>query len=338
MAFVGIDAVVYGATDMGEARRMFLDWGLKKKSDTRAGLVFATELGAEVVVRPAGAAGLRPPIAETSQFREVIYGVSSRTHLAAIDRELSRDREVLRDKDGTLHSVDDSGVNIGFRVWRHGSEKPSGGTRWNGPGNRGRVNQVARRYTQASPYKIGHIVFFVPDVRVAERFYRKRLGFFLSDRYAGGAASYLRWARKSEHHNLFLARSKTGKVDLNHVAFEVHDLHEVFGGGREFARRGWPIFVGPGRHPISSAYFWYFKNPLGGNIEYFCDPDQVTDAWKPTNYRLNRFSEWHLVDGLKQVDDGIVRSSLASAKAIEKALAAKRSAAKQNRQPAGKRA
>ena len=338
MAFVGIDAVVYGAKDITQARRMFLDWGLKKRSDTRAGLVFATELGAEVVVRPDGAAGLRPPIAEHSQFREVIYGVSSRTHLAAIDRELSRDREVIRDKDGTLHSVDDSGVNIGFRVWRHGSEKPSGGTRWNGPGNRRRVNQTASRYTQASPYKIGHIVFFVPDVRVAERFYRKRLGFFLSDRYAGGAASYLRWARKSEHHNLFLARSKTGKLDLNHVAFEVHDLHEVFGGGREFARRGWPVFVGPGRHPISSAYFWYFKNPLGGNIEYFCDPDQVTEDWKPSNYRLNRFSEWHLVDGLKQADDGIVRSSLASAKGIAAALAAKEKTEKQNKPAPGKRA
>ena len=114
MAFVGIDAVVYGAKDITQARRMFLDWGLKKRSDTRAGLVFATELGAEVVVRPDGAAGLRPPIAEHSQFREVIYGVSSRTHLAAIDRELSLDREVIRDKDGTLHSVDDSGVNIGL--------------------------------------------------------------------------------------------------------------------------------------------------------------------------------------------------------------------------------
>ena len=319
MAFVGIDAVVYGATDMAQARRMFLDWGLNKIADGRSGLVFATELGSEVVVRPEGAPGLRPRIAETSQFREVIYGVSSRTHLAAIERELSRDREIIREADATLHCVDDSGVNIGFRVWRHGKEKAAAGTRWNGPGSRRRVDRVASRYTQASPYKIGHIVFFVPDVRVAERFYRKRLGFWLSDRYAGGAATYLRWARCSEHHNLFMSRSKTGKTDLNHVAFEVHDLHEVIGGGREFARRGWPIFVGPGRHPISSAYFWYFRNPLGGNIEYFCDPDQVTDAWKPHNYRLNRFSEWHLIDGIKQLDDGIVRSSLAAVKAMAQA-------------------
>jgi len=36
--------------------------------------------------------------------------------------------------------------------------------------------------------------------------------------------------------------------------------------------------------------------------------------WKPTNYRLNRFSEWHLADGIKQVDDRHARPSLATAK------------------------
>ena len=59
----------------------------------------------------------------------------------------------------------------------------------------------------------------------------------------------------------------------------------------------------PGRHPVSSAYFWYFKNPLGGSIEYFADPDWVTEqGWKPHNYTVNRFSEWHLPDGLPEND------------------------------------
>jgi hypothetical protein len=101
---------------------------------------------------------------------------------------------------------------------------------------------------------------------VAERLYRQRLGFWLTDRYVGGAGVFLRWARASEHHNLFLLKSRSGKTDLHHIAFEVRDVHEVFGGGREFTKRGWTTEVGPGRHPISSAYFWYFKNPLGGAI------------------------------------------------------------------------
>ena len=54
---------------------------------------------------------------------------------------------------------------------------------------------------------------------------------------------------------------------------------------------------------------------MGGAVEYFCDADYVTDAWKPNNYRVNRFSEWHLVDGIEQRDDGKFRPSLATAKA-----------------------
>ena len=70
-----------------------------------------------------------------------------------------------------------------------------------------------------------------------------------------------------------------------------------------FDKCGWQIEVGPGRHPISSAYFWYFKNPCGGAVEYFCDSDYVTADWKPHAYRINRFSEWHVAEGVRVADD-----------------------------------
>lgn len=289
MDFVGIDTVEFGATDMKLARRLFADWGLKKVEDKPARLAFETRIGSQVVVRPAEASG----------FREVVFGVASPRELAALAKELARDREVRTDPDGTLHTVDDCGIAIGFRVWKRRKEVPgSGGTPWNGPGNRARVDRVSPSYEAAAPWKMGHIVFTVPDTRKAESFYRKRLGFHLSDRYVGGAGVFLRWARRSEHHNIFFVKSRSGATELHHIAFEVRDVHEVFGGGQAFAKRGWTTEVGPGRHPISSAYFWYFKNPLGGAIEYFCDPDYVTERWKPNNYRVNRFSEWHLAAGL----------------------------------------
>lgn len=74
-----------------------------------------------------------------------------------------------------------------------------------------------------------------------------------------------------------------------------------------------------------AAFFWYFKNPLGGMMEYFCDPDYVTGKWQPHNYKVNRFSEWHLADGIKVPNvhhGGPVRPSLAMAKAIDKAAVA----------------
>jgi catechol 2,3-dioxygenase-like lactoylglutathione lyase family enzyme len=278
------------------------------------------------VVRPEGSAKLRAKISEAAQFREVIFGVPKRADLERIERELRRDREVSRDADGTLHTIDDGGIHIGFRVWRHKLEKPTAGTAWNSPGHHPRVDRISPVYTAAQPYKMGHIVFFVPDTAKAEAFYRKRLGFWLSDRYVGGAGVFLRWARRSEHHNMFFVKSRSGDTRLHHIAFEVGNLHEVFGGGLEFAKRGWATEVGPGRHPISSAYFWYFKNPLGGAVEYFCDADYVTERWKPHQYRVNRFSEWHLIDGIVQKDDGKIRPSLAAVKAMAKAEPAKQAA------------
>lgn len=313
MAFVGIDTVVFGAPDIGVARKLFADWGLNKLRGGGDSVVFETGIGSRVMVRREDTPELPPRLSGGSNFREVIWGVSSRKQIDAIAKELARDRNVRADTDGTIHSVDDSGINIGFRIWKHKTEKPGRGTRFNSPGARVRVDAVATAYEHARPYRMGHVAFFVPDVKTGEKFYR-RLGFWLSDRYAGGAATFLRNGARGDHHNLFLLKTRTGTTDLHHIAFEVRDVHEVFGGGLHFAKSGWATAVGPGRHPISSAYFWYFRNPLGGMIEYFCDPDFLTPKWKPTNYRINRFSEWHLADGIKQVADGHVRPSLATAK------------------------
>ena len=314
--FIGIDSVIFGAPDLAPPRKMFTDWGLRKVKDTKAGLVFATEIGADVVIRPSDAPGLPPKLSGGSEFREVVWGVSGPRHLEALGDELSRDRKVDEDKDGTLHTVDDSGVNVGFRVWRHGKEPARSTLPLNVPGARGRVDAPSPMYERARPFRMGHIVFAVPDVKAGEKFYVKRLGFHLSDRYVGGAAVFLRYAARADHHNLFLLKRPGGMTDLHHVAFEVHDIHEVFGGGMHFSGLGWETAVGPGRHPISSAYFWYFKNPLGGTIEYFSNPDFVTEAWKPSNFRVNHFSEWHLMEGLRRPQQTPDRPSLQAVRAM----------------------
>jgi len=316
MDFLGIDAVVYGCDDLVAAKTFFKDWGLTKVREGKSGFACATGNGSQVIVQHQDTPGIAPKLSGGAQFREVIFGVKTQRDVDTLQLELSRDREVRVDADGTLHTVDDAGINIGIRVSSTHKVKPPAPSAVNAPGRRARVNEVGQQYTGAQPWQMGHIVFFVPDTRVAENFYRKRLGFWLSDRYVGGAGVFLRWAKRSEHHNLFFIKSRTGKTDLHHIAFEVQNTHEVFGGGIEFVKRGGKTEVGPGRHPLSSAYFWYFKNPLGGAIEYFCDPDFVTEDWKPHQYRVNRFSEWHLADGIQQPKDGHLRPSLASAKAI----------------------
>jgi catechol-2,3-dioxygenase len=85
----------------------------------------------------------------------------------------------------------------------------------------------------------------------------------------------------------------------------VRDIHEVFGGGLHFSRCGWETQLGPGRHPVSSAYFWYFRNPAGGLIEYYADEDQLTADWQPREFEPGPtvFAEWAVDGGL----DGTTR-------------------------------
>ncbi len=312
MSFIGIDTVVFAAPDMKTSKRFFSDWGLKKIKDTKSGAVFATEIGSQIVLRPEGAKDLPAPATPGMCFREVIWGVSSKKHLDQIARELGRDHDLRIDKEGTIHTTDPSGLGIGFRVWNHKRSLKPSRAGVNTPGNRERINEVSTFYDRASPLRMGHIVFIVPDLKATEKFYTKRLGFFLSDRYAGGAGVFLRYAAESDHHNMFFINRPDGAPEFHHIAFEVRDIHEVFGGGMHFDKCGWDIEVGPGRHPISSAYFWYFKSPCGGAVEYFCDSDYVTEDWKPHAYRINRFSEWHVVDGVGVANDGKKRPSMAA--------------------------
>lgn len=295
----GIEKLIYGTPDMALAKKIFSDWGLSLVSDEESEMLFASGKGNEIAVCPENLPGLPSRFKDGSNFREVIWGVSTKDALRAIGAELGRDREVREEADGTLHTVDNAGVNIGFRIARQGPTvehaEPDFNTLW----RRTRIDRRATIYDHAVPWRMGHIGFRVDDVMAAERFYVERLGFWLSDRYAEGGASFLRCSRVNDHHNLFLSRSPGTDTMFHHVAFEVRDIHEVFGGGLAFSKAGWDTQVGPGRHPVSSAYFWYFKNPLGGAIEYFSDTDIVTEAWKPVDFPEARFSEWHLPDGIK---------------------------------------
>ena len=317
MDFLGIDRVVFGATDLVKANEFFTQWGLVRKSKISKALIFETGNGNQVMVKRSDDKSLPPKMADHQEFREVIYGLAKQSDFDHIHQNLSADRCVEIDDEGIMHTVDDSGIPIGFRWVRETPRARPSDTLWNSPAHKKRVDVVSSVYTQAHPFKMGHIVFFVPDTQVAENFYRQRLGFWLSDRYVGGAGVFLRWAKKSEHHNLFFVKSRTSGLALHHIAFEVDSIHEVLGGGLAFSQKGFPTEVGPGRHPISSAYFWYFKNPLGGAVEYFCDADFVTEKWKPHHYRVNRFSEWHLNNGIELKDDGKLRPSLKGAREIE---------------------
>jgi catechol-2,3-dioxygenase len=162
-----------------------------------------------------------------------------------------------------------------------------------------RVDKPSPIYERAQPIEVGHVVFFTNNLSAHEKFYTEKLGFVISDRYPGYGA-FLRCAPHGGHHDMFLLQHPNERVGLNHVAFTVRDIHEVLGGGMHMSRCGWETSIGPGRHPISSAIFWYFKNPAGALIEYYTDEDQLTPNWQPRDFKPGPtvFAEWAIDGGI----------------------------------------
>jgi len=282
MSIEGIDRITYGVEDVAACKRFFLDWGLTLVREDNAGLDFESLNGCELFVRKADDASLPPAVEAGSTVRDVIWGVTAEADLAAL---------------GAAPKVDPNGIGLGFRVTR---KRPVdvAGTPANVWGHAARIDTPSPVYDRAQPVEVGHVVFFTDKLAAMTAFYEK-LGFHVSDRYPGRGV-FLRCAVRGGHHDLFLLQLPDGKRGLNHVAFAVRDLHEVIGGGLAMARHGWETQIGPGRHPISSALFWYFKSPAGGLVEYYADEDVLTEHWTPRDFTPSpeMFAEWAVVGGI----------------------------------------
>lgn len=297
MGFSGVDAVFFGVSDMGEARRFLDDWGLRQVFAGPDRLVYETRDGGEVIVRPADAPDLPPAIEPGSTLREVIWGASDAGTLKeALDR-LSAHGALVPGPDGLPRATDPNGLRLGFRVSRRRAVTATP-TPVNAPGNPARIDRRAPVHERAEPVKLGHIALHAADLAAMRAFYTAAMGFIVSDEYPGHGA-FLRCRRRGEHHSLFLL-GRPGRPGVDHIAFTLTDLHEVIGGGIGMARKGWTTEIGPGRHAVSSAYFWYFRSPLGPPLEYHADDDYCTEAWVPGAFARapEVLAEWAIAGGI----------------------------------------
>jgi len=298
MSILGIDRITYGVDDVAKCRKFFLDWGLKLVREDEASLDFDTLNGCEVLVRRTDDPRLPAAIEPGSTLREVIWGVEGIADLDRLRGTLGGDAQ-WRESEGTLRAADPNGLGIGFRISRKRKLDVKGVpiNAWGQPG-RG-LNRRSTFYERAEPIEVGHVVFFTDRLVEVERFYVEQLGFCVSDRYPGRGL-FLRCAPEGGHHDLFLLQPPVARRGLNHVAFAVRDIHEVFGGGLHISRCSWDTELGPGRHPISSAYFWYVKCPAGALVEYYTDEDQLDGAWEPREFQQapEVFAEWAVVGGI----------------------------------------
>ena len=298
----GIDKVVYGVEDLNECIRFFRDWGLAcvDEGDDRAR--FETLDGAEVELRYRSDTTLPPAFEPGSTLRRVVWGVEDERRLETVCERIAA-RTAVEFDDGDPSCTDPGGLRLSFRVTRRRKVEAAGS-----PTNTvDRIHRIDRRgkvYDRAEPVSIGHVVLVVPALAESVAFYVDVLGFVVSDCYPD-FGYFLRCAPEGGHHNLFLLHAPQRRCGLDHVAFTVRDLHEVFGGGLHVGRCGWRTRIGPGRHPISSAYFWYVHNPAGGLAEYYAGEDYCTADWKPEAWERapERFAEWAIEGGI----DGVTR-------------------------------
>lgn len=297
MDVLGIDEITYGADDLPACKTFFTDWGLKLVDESGSALVFECMNGCRVIVRASGDPALPPAIEAGPTLREVVWGVASQEVLERF-RGIVHALPHSLDTPERIGCTDPNGMAVRFQVTRK-REVEVECAQMNTWSNRPRMNQRSPAYERAEPVEVGHVVFFVKDVQACEDFYCRNFGFVPSDRYPGRGA-FLRCANVGGHHDLFLLQTPDLKVGLNHVAFTVRDIHEVFGGGMHISRQGWDTQLGPGRHSISSAYFWYFRNPAGGLIEYYADEDQLDEQWEAREFEPGPtvFAEWAIDGGL----------------------------------------
>ena len=300
----GIDAITYSTEAWEESAKFFADWGLTSISHTQTLQEWETLNGSRVNVRRTLDASLPPPIEPGPTLREVVWGVRSDAQLGALATALAttpgfKDQRATH---GTVQALDPHGLQIVFQVSAKRSIDVKG-VATNAWGDVRRVDAPSPQYHHAQPVEIGHVVLFTDKLDVAETFYAN-LGFTTSDRYPGRGV-FMRCSPVGGHHDIFLLQLPGKASGLNHVAFTVRDIHEVFGGGLHMSRKGWKTQLGPGKHPISSAFFWYFENPCGGLIEYNADEDHLTEKWSPREFQPSptAFAEWAIDGGI----DGFTR-------------------------------
>lgn len=276
MNIVGLDSLVFGVDDVDTCSQYFIDYGLAPVGEGR----FEALDGTSVVIKHREDEGLPEPLVTGSMLRQTIHGVADEATLDAIAQELGKDREVTRLDDGSIRTVDDLGFALGFQVTvRRPVSLPGEVVNAPGVSLQRPVNVIgADSAATPKPRSLSHVVFFVPDAEKFEAFYVERLGFVTTDRFTG-VGPFMRPAGSNEHHTLFCIETPPFLQGCEHFTFHVGGPTELMQAGKNFCDKGYETFWGPGRHIYGSNWFWYFKSPVGCQVEYDADMDLHDNDW-----------------------------------------------------------
>jgi len=282
MKIIGPDLLVFGVDDLPACHEFLTAYGLNAQDYTpdKGGMYLALD-GTGIELRRRDDPSLPPALKTGSTLRLQVLGVTDQDALETVAAELGKDRQVLRLADGSIRCQDDHGFELAFRATTR-TPLNLAGEKINAPYNPARQPN-ALGVTQdmpAIPRTLSHLVLFVPDIDTAIGFYRDRLGFRITDTLTG-AGPFLRPQANPDHHTHFFIRTPPYMQGIEHLAFHLGGPTELMLAGSRMMEAGFESFWGPGRHKFGSNWFWYFKSPLGFNVEFDADMDTHDDDWAP---------------------------------------------------------
>jgi catechol 2,3-dioxygenase-like lactoylglutathione lyase family enzyme len=136
--------------------------------------------------------------------------------------------------------------------------------------------------------RLGHAVIMTPDVMGGTKWFRETLGLVASDEvYVGEKENIIATfnridggERFVDHHTFLCINGEV--AGLNHMAFEVHDIDDVFMGNAHLKKmERYDHMWGLGRHVLGSQVYDYWQDPWGRVHEHWTDSDRLNNKNEP---------------------------------------------------------
>ena len=123
------------------------------------------------------------------------------------------------------------------------------------------------------PLRVAHVVFYTSKREAASQMLVDVLGFKVSDR-----TRVMNFLRCDDLHHV-VAYADSDQSSLNHIAFEMQDMENMFTGMGRMKDHGFETIWGPGRHGPGDNTFAYYVGPFGACIEFTSEIERVDDSY-----------------------------------------------------------
>jgi 2,3-dihydroxybiphenyl 1,2-dioxygenase len=133
---------------------------------------------------------------------------------------------------------------------------------------------------------VGHIVFWVKDLKATMDFYTLVMGFKISDYIAWDDNDAVFLHCNPRHHTLALLAAAPGRPAgaLNHIMLEATSLDDV-GYGYDIVRdKGIAVMLEPGKHTNDHMQSFYLQTPSGFWMEYGYGARRIGADWVVKSY------------------------------------------------------